>query len=139
MDGISIRRVNQANAALLDRVADDVFNDAIDPQRLDAYLAFPGSMLIVAVDGDLVVGQVKAAVHMHPDKAPDLYVDEVSVAPTHRRRGIARMMLDETERWARERGCADIWLAANPDNVAARSLYGSFAQSKDSILYFWDL
>lgn len=134
-----IVRVGPENAALLDHVADGVFGDPVGPRRRDEYLAFPGSMLVVAHDGGRVVGQVKAAVHLHPDKPADLYVDEVAVAPSHRRQGIARRMLDEVERWARERGCADVWLAANTDNAEARALYGSFADSKSSILYFWDL
>lgn len=139
MTEISISRLEMNNAGLLDQVAEGVFNDPIDPQLLRAYLAFPGSLLVVALDRDLVIGQIKAAVHLHPDKPADLYVDELAVAPTHRRRGIARRMFEEAESWARERGCADVWLAADPDNQAARSLYEGFAQSKPSILFFWDL
>jgi ribosomal protein S18 acetylase RimI-like enzyme len=139
LDQVSICRVGPGNSGILARIAPDVFNDAVDPHRLDAYLAFDGSMMVLALDGDLVVGQVKAAVHLHPDKPADLYVDEVGVTPSHQRRGIARAMLDEAQRWALERGCADVWLAADPDNRSARSLYESFAESKAAILYFWDL
>lgn len=139
MDEIKICRVGPADAVMLDRLAEDVFNDQIERDRLTAYLSFPSSMLVVAIDGGLVVGQVKAAIHLHPGKASDLYIDEVGVTPTHQRRGIARRMLAEIERWARERGCADLWLATENDNEAAQALYAGFARSKPCLLYFWDL
>ena len=136
---VAIVRMTAERASLLDRIAKGVFNAVPVPTLRDAYLASLASIMVVALDGDLVVGQVKAAIHLHPDKLADLYVDEVGVAATHQRRGIARRMLGEVEQWARERGCADVWLAAEVDNEAARSLYDSFAESKPAILYFWDL
>ena len=136
---VSIVRMTADQAGLLDRLADGVFNDAIDRDLLAAYLASPAALLVVALDGDCIVGQVKAAIHLHPDKPADLYIDEVVVAPTHQRRGVARLLLGEIERWARERGCVDVWLATEVDNDAARSLYGSFAQLKSAVLYYWDL
>ena len=139
MAGITIDRVGSGAARLLDHVAPDVFNASIDPALLGSYLAQPGTMLLVARDGELVVGQVKAAIHWHPDKPADLYIDEVGVAGSHQRRGIARLLIAEIERWARERGCVDIWLAADVENDAARQLYGNFADSKPCLLYFWDL
>ncbi|MEO6247585.1 MAG: GNAT family N-acetyltransferase [Sphingomicrobium sp.] len=139
MTEIEICRIGPGNVMLLDRVGEGVFNDPIEADRLAAYLAFPASMLVVARDRGLIIGQVKAATHLHPDKPADLYVDEVSVAPTHQRRGIARRMLAEVERWARERGCADVWLATGSDNAPAQALYRSFAQSKPCLLYFWGL
>lgn len=54
-------------------------------------------------------------------------------------RGIARAMLSEVERWAREKGCADLWLAAEPENSGARSIYEPFATAKPCVLYYWDL
>ena len=136
---ITIERVTPATAHLLDRVAPGVFNDPIDPMRLDFYFAQSSTMLLVACDGALVVGQVKAAIHWHPDKAADLYLDELRVAPSHQRQGLARRLLSATEDWARERGCTDIWLATGADNEAGQSLYRSFAESRACLLFYWDL
>jgi len=139
VDGIAIDRVGPGQGSLLDDVADGVFNDPLDPRLLEAYLRAPSNLLVVAREAGRVIGQAKAAIHLHPDKPADLYLDELVVAPTHQRRGIARCLLLEVERWARERGCADVWLATAADNHAARSLYGSFADAKECVLYFWDL
>jgi len=139
MDHLTIDRVRPGQAALLDDVADGVFNDPLDPDRLGPYLASPGAMLILAREGDCVVGQLKAAIHLHPDKPADLYIDELVVAPTHQRRGLARRLLREAEQWARERGCADVWLATAEDNRPVHALYGRFAASKPCLLYYWNL
>jgi ribosomal protein S18 acetylase RimI-like enzyme len=50
--------------------------------------------MIVALAGNEVVGQCAAVIHRHPDKATELYIDEVGVTPAFTRRGIARRMLD---------------------------------------------
>jgi aminoglycoside 6'-N-acetyltransferase I len=139
MDHLTIDRVGPGQASLLHDVADGVFNDPFDPDRLGPYFASPGTMLIVARDGGRVVGQLKAAIHLHPDKPADLYIDELVVAPAYQRRGIARRLLREAEQWARERGCADVWLATAADNGPAHALYGRFAASKPCLLYYWDL
>ena len=139
MDQLSMDCVGPGDAALLDDVAQGVFNGDLDPGLLRSYLASSSAILVVAREAGRVVGQVKAAVHLHPDKPADLYVDEIAVAPTHQRRGIARLLLREVERCARERNCADVWLATTTDNRPAQLLYGSFAASKDAVLYYWEL
>src|SRR5205085_1985410 len=92
---IEIRRLGPDDAAILDRVATHVFDEPVDSKRVTAYLAEPGHLMIVALSDGEVVGQVAAVIHRHPDKPTELYIDEVGVAPTLHRQGIARKMLDE--------------------------------------------
>jgi ribosomal protein S18 acetylase RimI-like enzyme len=139
MASFRIERVGPGDSARLARIAPEVFSEPLDPQWLEAYLAERLMLLVIAVEGDLVVGQVKCAVHRHPEKPSDGYIDDVRVTPASQRRGIARAMLAEMERWAREKGCADLWLATEPGNAGARALYGSFAEPKPCVLYYWDL
>ena len=134
-----IARVGPGDAGLLAQIAPNVFADPIEPAWLATYLAEPLMMLVVALAGDVVIGQVKCAIHRHPEKPADGYIDDVRVASAYQRQGIARAMLAETERWAREKGCADLWLATETGNDGARALYERFAQSKPAVLYFWDL
>ena len=134
-----VSRVGCADTALLTHIAPGVFPDPIESALLAAFLAEPSMLLVVARDGEVVIGQVKCAIHRHPEKPADGYVDDVRVAPTYQRQGVARAMLAEIERWAREKGCADLWLATEPDNAGAQSLYGRFAEPKPCVLYYWDL
>ena len=120
---IEFRRLTTDDAALLARVADDVFDEPIDPRRLAAYLAEPNHLMIVARDGGEVVGQCAAVIHRHPDKVTELYIDEVGVAPAWQRRGVARRMLDEMFALGRSLGCEEAWVGTEPDNLAARGLY----------------
>lgn len=120
---IEIRRLSAHDTAVLDRVAEGVFDEAIDPGRLVAYLSAPGHHMVVAIADGLVVGQVAAVVHRHPDKPTELYIDEVGVAPAFQRQGIARRMLDEMTKLGRALGCEEAWLGTEPDNLPARRLY----------------
>jgi ribosomal protein S18 acetylase RimI-like enzyme len=55
--------------------------------------------------------------------ASSLYIDSLATAAAHRRRGIARAMLDEAERMARRDGLRSVALDTWQDNRAARALY----------------
>jgi ribosomal protein S18 acetylase RimI-like enzyme len=120
---IAITRLTADDDALLDRVADDVFDEPIDPRRLAAYLAEPNHLMIVALADGEVVGQCAAVIHRHPDKVTELYIDEVGVAPAWQRRGIARQMLDAMFALGKSLGCAETWVGTEPDNHPARGLY----------------
>ncbi len=137
MDDISIRRLRAADTAPLDSVAAGVFDDPIVPARLADYLADPGNLMVLAIADGVVVGRAAAVIHRHVDKPADLYLDELTVAETHRRRGIARRLVAEVTRWAAELGCADCWLAAEASNVTAQALYASLGAAKPCILYYW--
>ena len=52
-----------------------------------------------------------------------LYVDALATDPAHRRRGVARALLDEAERLAAEAGLAGVALDTGIENRAARRLY----------------
>jgi ribosomal protein S18 acetylase RimI-like enzyme len=108
------------------RIAEDVFDHAVDGQVLAAFLATPGHHLIVALNGDTIVGQVAAMVHRHPDRRPtELYIDEVGVAPAFQRRGIARALLDAMLALGRSLGCAEAWVGTEHDNLPAKALYAA--------------
>jgi ribosomal protein S18 acetylase RimI-like enzyme len=122
---VVIKRLAPCDAAILDRVATEVFDEPVDKTRLAAYLAEPGHFMFVAMAGDEVVGQCAAVIHRHPDKATELYVDEVGVAPGFTRRGIARKMLDAMFALGKSLGCEEAWVGTEHHNNAARGLYES--------------
>lgn len=138
---VEIRRAGPQDAELFEHVADDVFDYAVDLATLADYLATPGHHLVVAIDGGEVVGQASAVVHRHPDERPvELYIDELAVAPAFRRRGIARLMLDELFALGRELGCHEAWVGTEHDNIAATSLYASReAPAEPFVMYVFTL
>ncbi len=135
---IEIRHITAANAGLLGNVAEDVFDLPIDPERLVRYATASGHLMLVALDGDLVVGQAAAVIHYHPDKPTELYIDELGVSPRWQRRGIGRQLLDALLKIGRTEGCEEVWVGTEPDNVAAKTLYGRRAQGEPFLMYVWD-
>ena len=124
MSEIVIRRIEAGDASVFERIADEVFDEPVEPARLAAYLGAPGHHMVVALDAGLVVGQVAAVVHRHPDKPTELYIDEVGVAAGYRRRGIARRMLEAMLEHGKAIGCEEAWVGTESDNLPARELYG---------------
>ena len=122
---IEIRLLGPDDAPVLERVAEDVFDSPVDPRWSAEFLSDRRHHLVVALDDDVVVGMVSAVDYVHPDKAPQLFVNEVGVASSHHRRGIARRLLDVMLAHGRTLGCTEAWVGTEHDNVAARRLYES--------------
>lgn len=122
---MEIHYVTPANTALLTNVDPDVFDHAIAPAHLAAYLADPLHAMFVAVEGGLTIGQIRGSVHLQPDRAPDLYIDNLGTAPSHQRRGIASDMMKAMLAWGEAQGCTYAWIATETDNEQARGFYAA--------------
>ena len=136
MIGVKTVRLTEQNMEVLKDVADDVFDDRIDPERLRTYLAEKTHLLIVATMDNRVVGQAAAYIHHHPDQPSDLYIDNLGVTPAVQRRGIARRLIRELLAWGTSLGCAQAWIVTDNENAAARELYVSLGAEKRNILMF---
>jgi GNAT superfamily N-acetyltransferase len=123
---VEIKLLRAGDEALFDNVASDLFDDPIDPGALQRFLDDPRHHLAAAMDGGLMVGFVSAVHYEHPDKpAPELWINEVSVAETHHQRGIGRAMLKALLAHARTLGCGLAWVMTDRGNPAAMALYAS--------------
>jgi ribosomal protein S18 acetylase RimI-like enzyme len=140
---IEVRLLGPADAALLDRVADDVFDHAIQPALAQAFLADPKNLLAVAIEEDgLVVGMATGLLYLHPDKPLQCFVNEVGVSPRWHRRGLGARLMQALLAAARERGAQEAWVATEENNTPARALYKSLDGAQDSdpaIVYTWPL
>ena len=114
-----------ADAAVLERVADGVFDNPLDAKWTAEFLADPRHHMAVALDGNQVVGMASAVHYLHPDKPPELWVNEVGVAPGHEGQGIGRQLLQTLFVHGRALGCRAAWLGTQPDNLPARRLYAA--------------
>jgi ribosomal protein S18 acetylase RimI-like enzyme len=136
---VDILRIGPGDAKVLERVAEDVFDEDVDPARVAAYLAEPSHLMVLAVSGGEVVGQARGIVHRHPDLPTELYIDNLGVTPARKREGVATRLLDELVAWGREKGCEEAWVGTEPDNEPARALYqrrGSEAET--FVMYFYE-
>ena len=133
---ITTCRLTRDTAGLLENIAEEVFDEDINPQRLATYLESPGHLMIIAVCGNQGIGQVAAYVHGHPDQASDLYIDNLGVAPPFQRRGIARRLVDEVLAWGKTLECRQAWIVTETGNSAARALYEGRGAAAEPIVMF---
>jgi aminoglycoside 6'-N-acetyltransferase I len=118
-----IRILAPGDTSALDRVAPDVFDEAVDARWAGEFLGDPRHHLAVALDEGVVVGMASAVHYVHPDKAPELWINEVGVAASHQRRGIAQRLLQALFARGRSLGCVQAWVLADQSNGAALRLY----------------
>ena len=137
---VEIRRLAPDDDAILDRVAEEVFDEPVHPARRVAYLTAPGHYMFVAISDGEVVGQAAGVVYRHPDKPSELFIDEVGVTPAFQRQGIARRLLEAMLALGKELGCAEAWVGTETNNGPARALYESLgAKAETFVLYTYDL
>jgi len=138
-----IRALGADEAALLDRVADDVFDDPIVPARAHEFLADAHHHLVVAIEDGVVVGMVSAVDYLHPDKAdPELWINEVGVASSHRGQGLGQALLHATLALGHGLGCRVAWVATERSNTPAMRLYaavGGAEEPQDTVLFTFRL
>lgn len=121
------------------RVFGDAFEDVStyqDAVPSDAYLrsflALPHVIVIAARDGSSVIGGLVAyELAKFERERREIYIYDLAVAASHRRRGIATALITELKRLARERGAYVIFVQADPGDAAAINLYESLGTRED--------
>ena len=137
---LEIRLLGAGDEDVLRNVAPGVFDAPVQTRLAHEFLGDRRHHLVVARDDRVVVGMVTAVDYVHPDKAAQLWINEIGVSPSHRRRGIGRRMLDAMLAHGRALGCTEAWLGTDAANVPARRLYESAgAMSEPFLLYSFSL
>ena len=128
----SVRLLGPADAALLAGADPELFDRPVDARWSAEFLGDPRHHIVVALVEDRVVGSATAVHHVHPDQAPALCIVEVAVAHTHRRRGVARAMMETLLAHGSTLGCTTAWVGTENDNAAARALYSAAGGTLDA-------
>jgi ribosomal protein S18 acetylase RimI-like enzyme len=133
LPGIAIRLLAPGDEAVVRELA--TYDGPGDPAGL---LADPRTLLLVAFDGERPVGFVLAheLPRRHGDRA-NLFVYEVDVAESHRRRGIASALLARLGELARERGIRTGFVLTEPDNGPANALYRDAGGATEAVNVLW--
>lgn len=122
---VEIRLLGAGDDAILANVAPGVFDNLVQPRLAAEFLADPRHHIAVACEAGQVVGFVSAVDYVHPDKPRELFINEVGVAPTHQRQGLAKRLLTAVLEAGRAAGCRQAWVLTDRSNVAAMRLYGA--------------
>lgn len=123
---ITLKLLQPTDLHILKDIAEDVFDDPIVESSAQEFLKDPRHRLVVALDGTLVVGFVSAVIYLHPDKPnPELWINEIGVAPTHQRQGIGKALMQAILGEAKRSGCIEAWVLTERANIAAMAMYKS--------------
>ncbi len=139
----AIKLLDPSDLHILNNVAEDVFDDPIVESSAQEFLADPRHRLVVALDNNVVVGFVSAVLYLHPDKpAPELWINEIGVAPTHQRQGIGKALMQTILNIAQQSGCTEAWVLTDRANLPAMAMYKSAGGEEtlpDSVMFTFKL
>jgi len=139
-DAMTIRMMGWEDGDVLDHVSPDVFDGDIDPRCFAEFLTDSRHHMALALVGDLVVGFASAVHYVHPDKPSEMWINEIVVSDSQRRRGIGKQLLEKLFEHARELGCKEAWVLTDEDNAGARGLYAAAGgKEKPSVIVSFNL
>ena len=120
---LALRPVIRTDLAALAEIHAQCFpEDAWDVAALAGILAMPGASGTLALDSE-AVGEAPLGLIFDVILGEEAEILTFGVAPTRRRRGIARALLEDLFVRARTRGAQQVVLEVAADNGAALSLY----------------
>ena len=134
----TVRVLGAHEASVLANVAPEAFDNPINPEWCAEFFADPRHHLVVALDGDLVVGMASGVHYLHPDKAPQLFINEVAVASTHAGQGLGRKLVTTLVEHGRTVGANEAWVLTSPTNEAAKRMYraaGAISAEELSVMF----
>lgn len=134
-----VRELTSTDEALLLAAANGVFDHAVDAAATRAFLADPNHRIVAAIDDNIVVGFASAVITLHPDRAsPECWINQVSVAPSHRDRGLGKELMQAILGVARDAGATEAWVLTHRVNRFASRLYESVGGKQEpdaSVMY----
>lgn len=139
---IEIKILGRGDEDILTKVVPGVFDHAVDCQLSKEFLDDPRHHLAVAIDAGFIVGFASAVHYVHPDKGPELWINEVGVASTHRGRGLATKLLEALFEVGRGVSCTEAWVLTDRSNAAAMRLYssaGGIESQENEVMYTFPL
>lgn len=140
---LEIKLLGPADSEILNTVAEDVFDDPIVASSAQEFLNDTRHRLVLALQDNVVVGFVSAVVYLHPDKpAPELWINEIGVAPTYQRQGIGKLLLQHLLFEAKQSGCTEAWVLTDRENPPAMGMYksaGGVENSPDPTMFTFKL
>ena len=145
-DDVEIRVLGRDDVATMDALLDlfgEVFGDAAehagrrpDATYLARLLAGDAFIAIAASRGGEVVGGLAAYVLSKYEQArSEIYLYDLAVAPSHRRRGVATALIARLQAIAAERGAWVIFVQADHGDDPAIALYSKLGVRED-VLHF---
>ena len=138
----TIKTLSASDLPLLLNIADDVFDNPVNESFAREFLTDSRHHIVVALVDGVVIGFASAVHYIHPDKPPELWINEVGVADSHQGKGIGKAIMNEMLNLGKGLGCVNAWVLTDKNNVAANGLYKSVGGSisdEETVMYEFDV
>jgi len=93
--------------------------------QLERIVKAPNMVLLVAVDGEDVLGYIQLSDYENTYHRPLKNLITLATSPRHQRRGVGRRLLEAGEEWARADGACGVRLVTGQNRVDARKFYAA--------------
>lgn len=128
---IEIRKATIDDLSALVDVGDRLFDYAIKRNRAKEFLNDPRHHMVLAFHMEHIVGMASGFHHVHPDKDPALFVDEVGVLAEFQGKGLGSKLVHDLYEHGKELGCKVAWVMTENTNTTARKAYAKAGGMED--------
>ena len=128
---IEIRLAEIEDLAAICSTKSEIFDNAVNPNLTREFLKDPRHHLALAFEGEEIVGMASAVHYIHPDKKPELFINEAGVDPKFQNQQIGRRLIELLCGHGRTIGCTSAWVLTDEDNSAAQKAYQAAGGKKD--------
>jgi len=137
---ITIKVLSESDLPLLMNAAGNVFDNPVNKKFAGEFLSNLHHHMVAAIADDVMVGFASAVRYIHPDKPPELWINEVGVASSHQNQGIGKAMMREMLKLGRSLECKIAWVLTEQENLPANNLYKSMGgQANQTVMYGFDI
>jgi ribosomal protein S18 acetylase RimI-like enzyme len=110
-------------------------------EKLASYLMDPNCILVVAEVNGEPIGQIMGYILKRWDsKNNSLFLYSIDVVESHRRKGVARGLIQEFRHIGESAGCAGSFVFTNESNIPAMQLYQTMdgkRTNSDDVMFEW--
>ena len=117
---MEIRRIVSPEAAA---AAGHLFGRVLRPEAARRFLADRRHHLLIAYQDGFPAGMIAGVELPHPDRGTEMFLSELTVHESCRRRGIGRALVSALAELARRIGCYGMWVVPDEDDAAAKATY----------------
>ena len=120
---IEFRLATLEDLPAMEKVGADLFDHPIKKNRAIEFLQDSRHHLVLAYHKNEVVGMASGFHYVHPDKNPELFINEVGVVEEFQNQGIGRKLVKYLWEYSKKLGCAYAWVGTEKSNVGAQKCY----------------
>ena len=126
-----IREATTEDISAMVKVGDKLFDSKIKPHRAKEFLDDPRHHMLLAYADGKVVGLISGFHYVHPDKDPQLFINEVGVVDEFQNQEIGRDLVKHMSLLGKKIGCTCSWVTTETSNQAAIKSYLAAGGKKD--------